>query len=182
MKRIFSRDCRTLALFLLPIICEGCFDFQEARMVGDRGVNIAPVIDKKYVSPSPSAFLKQIPIAANCKAIEFKIPPLRDFNKDDKLYYLWFFDGILLPPFQSLIEPENRDGAIITIKLDRQKVEDAVGRTPLELSFFETSHLVEFVVSDRKYVIPENRYSDDPEAHEDSTHWAIRFSDTPCSQ
>lgn len=182
MNIIILNSPRLLALFLLPFICEGCLDFQEVRMTGDKGVNLAPVIDKRYVSPEQSIFLKQVPLAQNCRAIEFKIPSLRDFNKNDKLYYLWFFDRTLLPPFQGVIEPENRDGAIITMKLDRQKIEDAVGKTPLDQSFFESSHLIEFVVSDRRYVNPESRYSDDPVAYEDSTHWSIWFSNTPCSQ
>lgn len=166
-------------LFLLPT--PSCLDFVEARVAGDKGTNFPPSIDKRYVSPSPSAFLRKIPIAQNCKALEFKIPPIRDFNKNDTLYYLWFFNGTLLPPFQGVIEPENRDRAIISFKLDRQKIEDAIGHSPLDGSFFENSHLLEFFVSDRPYTIPSSRFSDHPEAHEDTVYWSIWFSDTPCA-
>jgi hypothetical protein len=171
-----------ISLAALLVACLACFEYREARVSAEKNVNMAPMIDKRFVSPPPSAFLKFIPMARNCKAIEFKIPPIKDFNQNDKLYYLWFLNGILLPPFQSVIEPQNRSDAIITMKLDRQKIEDAIGRSPLEPSFFETSHIVEFVVSDRKYAIPGSRYSDDRDAQEDSFTWTIWFSDTPCSQ
>jgi hypothetical protein len=163
-------------------LLKGCLDYEQVRVAGDKGTNFAPSIDKQYASPPPSVFIKKVPMAPNCKAIEFKIPPIRDFNKGDKLYCLWFFNGVLLPPFQSVIEPENRDRAIITMKLDRQKIEDAIGKSPLDATFFETSHLVEFVVADRPYAIPSSRFSSDPDAHEDSIYWSIWFSDTPCSQ
>jgi hypothetical protein len=171
--------------FLLQVLVlalfQGCLDFEIARVATDKGTNFPPSIDKKYVSPPPSAFLRKVPIASNCKPLEFKIPPIRDFNKDDKLYYLWFFNGILLPPYQGVIEPENRDRAIVTLTLDKQKIEDALGRSHLEPSFFETSHVLEFVVGDRPYAIPSSRFFDDPTAHEDSIHWSIWFTDTPCS-
>ncbi len=166
---------------LLCSMLSACLDFQDQRTELNQGVNFPPLIDKKFVSPPPAAFLKRVSVASNCKAIEFKIPPVRDFNKQDRLYYLWFLSGILLSPTQGIIEPENRERAIISLKLDRQKIEDALGHSPLDPSFFENSHLLEFVVSDRPYAIPSTRYSDDPQALEDSVYWSIWFSDSPCS-
>lgn len=163
------------------ILFQGCLDFQAAHVGVGSNANFAPAIDKRYVSPAPSAFQRRIPIAQNCKALEFKIPPIRDFNKEDALYYLWFFDGMLLPPYQGFIEPENRDRAIISLRLDRQAIEDAIGRSPLDSTFFETSHLLEFFVSDRPYTIPSSRFSDRPEAGEDTVYWSIWFSDIPCA-
>src|SRR5258706_12459185 len=178
-RRQMSRLCACVMIFLLPA---ACLEFQEPTPNSAQGVNFPPLIDKKFVSPPPSAFLRKISIASGCRAIEFKVPPVRDFNKNDRLYYLWFLSGVLLPPYQGVIEPENRERAIITLKLDRQKIEDALGYSPLDVSFFENSHLLEFVVSDRPYAIPSSRYSDDGAAQEDSIYWSIWFSDSPCSQ
>jgi hypothetical protein len=171
-----------LACFLLVLCIAGCLDFQEVHVAKQTQLNAAPIIDKKFVSPSQSSLLKPFPIGTNCRSIEFKIPPIQDGNRKDRLYYLWFFDGILLPPYQSTIEAENRAAAIVTQKLDRQAIEDAVGQSPLDPSFFQTSHLIDFVIGDRKYAIPENRYFDDPDAREDAVSWTIWFTDTPCSQ
>lgn len=171
----------SLACFLLVLLIAGCLDIQEARVAKENHLNAAPIIDKRFVSPSQSSLLKTLPMGTNCRPIEFKIPPIQDTNRKDRLYYLWFFNGILLPPYQSTIEPENRSGAIVTQRLDRQAIEDAVGQSPLDPSFFQSSHLIEFVVADRKYAIPENRYFDDPEGREDTVSWTIWFTDTPCS-
>src|SRR5690349_15554691 len=97
-----GRMLKLVAHVVMLTSLQGCLDFEKARVAGDKGTNFAPSIDKKYVSPPPAAFIHRIPLASNCKALEFKIPPIRDFNKDDTLYYLWFFNGILLPPYQGI--------------------------------------------------------------------------------
>lgn len=171
-----------LAQFLL-ISCMSCLEYQEARVTDFEGANIPPFIDKTHVRPAPSEVLKAIKLGANCK-MEFTIPPIKDPNRNDILYYIWSFKkqndlhGKLLQPGAGIIRAENRDNAVISLSVDKQAIETALGEK-LNSTFFEGNYLIEFYVADRKYIIPDNRYLESG-AYEDYMHWNISFSNLDC--
>ncbi len=171
-----------LALFLL-ISCVSCLEYQEARVTDFEGANLPPFIDKTHVQPAPSEVLKAIKLGNNCKK-DFTIPPIKDPNQNDILYYLWSIKkpndlyGKLLQPGAGTIRVENRENAVISLSVDRQTIENALGEK-LNDTFFEGTYLIEFYIADRKYIIPENRYTDS-NAYEDYMHWTISFSNLDC--
>ena len=171
-----------LALFLL-ISCVSCLEYQEANVTDFAGANLPPFIDKTHVRPAPSEVLKAIKIGVNCKT-EFTIPPIKDPNRNDILYYIWFFKkpndlyGKPLQPGAGILRAESRDNAVISLTIDKQTIETALGEK-LNASFFEGTYLIEFYVADRKYIIPDNRYLESG-AYEDYMHWTISFSNLDC--
>jgi hypothetical protein len=173
-----------LALFLHLISVMSCLEYQEARVTDSAGANLPPYIDKVHVSPSPSELLKPLNIGLNCRAKDFIIPPIKDPNRGDQLYYLWFFKrqndlyGKLLQPGPGIIRSEDRDAALVSLQLDRQTIERALGEK-LGDAFFDSTYIIEFYVADRKYLIPENRFND-ADAREDYMHWTIKFVDNKC--
>jgi len=171
MKR---KVCKRLAHFLL-LIPLGCFDYQEAYVAQTSTANYYPYIDKDFVLPQPST-TDAIFFGQDCKK-QFTVPPIKDFNHDDKLHFLWFFDGDLLSG-PRVIEPENRSDALIVLSLDRALLESHLGRS-LDDAFFSKRHILQFFVADRPYKIPESRYLVDG-ALQDSVYWSLSFSNVKC--
>jgi hypothetical protein len=170
---------RSLALILLLVVVS-CLEYGEAKVVSESteaaNVNYPPIIDLKYVTPSPGVIHKALRLGADCPPQEFKIPPVNDRNLQDRLYYLWFLDKQLMR--QGVIESEARGQAVISYSFDRQTLTGMnKGLNPQET--FSQIHLVEFYLSDRPFLIPENAYID-ASAFKDWTFWVMQFSDTPC--
>ncbi|MDA0713127.1 MAG: hypothetical protein O2897_03965 [bacterium] len=149
-----------------------------------KSANSPPFIDKTHVKPAPAEMLNQkIKLGKNCKK-EFSIPPIKDPNTQDTLYYLWFIKrpgelyGKLLQPRAGIIPLENRDTGVISLSIDLQTIETALGYV-LDDSFYSQSYLIEFYVSDRQYLIPDNRYTDS-NANEDYLYWTVTFANEDC--
>jgi len=182
---IFFSPCKiwfALALFLL-LIPISCLDYKEVRISDFENVNMPPFIDKTHVRPAPAELLRPVKLGLNCKK-EFTIPPIKDPNRKDSLYYLWFFKkigdlhGKLLQPRTGIIHAENRDNAVISLTLDRQAIENTAGEI-LDEDFFKHSYLIEFYIADRPYLIPDNRYTE-TNTLEDYMHWSITFTNENC--
>lgn len=173
-----------LWMCLIPLVVMGCVDYmrlEDGKSIGD-SVAFAPVIDLKHLSPHPSRLIETISVGKNCKGQTFKVPPIEDRNTKDRLYYLWFLDNRLAWP-QSVIEPEARDSAIITLTVDEQFLL-AHFQTKVPKDFFDRLHVIDFFVSDVEYAIPESRFIDDAKYHEkehtDYAYWIVSFSNDPC--
>ncbi len=150
-------------------------------MLGDT-FRFPPTIDAKHLSPHPSRLVDAISVGKNCKGQLFKVPPIEDRNRKDRLYYLWFIDNKLAWP-QSIIEPEYRNDAIITLNIDEQFLLSHF-ETKIPHDFFSRQHVIDFIVSDVEYTIPESRYIDNAKAnekeHSDYVYWIVSFSNDPC--
>ena len=154
-------------------------DYQEARIMETPEVRSVPFINKSRISPLPNEALSAIPLGGNCKGKDFFIPPIRNPSTKNPFYYLWFIKqaneryGRLLLPGQGTIQPENANSAVISITLNKETLENALG--PLTDDFYAKPFLIEFDVSDKKYLSPENRYLD-ADANEDSVYWVVSFT------
>ncbi len=169
---------------LLHVCLSGCMDYvkvEEDSMLGET-YHFPPKIDAKHLSPHPSRLVDAISVGKNCKGQVFKVPPIEDRNKKDRLYYLWFIDNKLAWP-QSIIEPESRDDAIITLNIDEQFLLSHF-ESKIPADFFTRQHVIDLFVSDVEYTIPESRYIDDAKAnesdHSDYVYWIATFSNDPC--
>ena len=166
---------KKLAHFLL-VIPLGCLDYQEAYVAQSNTANYYPYIDKNFVLPEPSAN-EQVFLGANCKK-HFTVPPVKDFNQDDRLYFLWFFDGAPLGGPRA-IEPENRSNAIVDLVLDKMFLESH-GQS-LDEAWYNRRHLLQFFVADRPYQIPGRHYFfPESGALEDSVYWVLSFTNSAC--
>lgn len=169
---------------LLQLIIGGCVDYLKAEedVVLNNSLNFPPLIDTKHLSPQPLSLSNDISVGKSCKGQTFKVPPIEDRNKTDRLYYLWFLDNLLVWP-QSTIEPEFRDSGIITMTIDEQFLLSHF-ETKLPKDFFGRPHVIEFFVSDQPYTIPESRYIDETKSnekeHTDYVYWIVSFSNDPC--
>lgn len=167
---------------ILHIYLGGCVDYVNLRdnQVKMDEINFAPIIDAKHLSPHPSRLLSPISIGKNCKGQIFKVPPIEDRNPNDKLYYLWFLDNKLVQQ-QAMIEPEYRHTAIITLNVDSQFIQSHFeNRIPDD--FYTRAHVLELLVSDWQYKIPESGFIDEKVANEnnhvDYVYWIVFFSDS----
>lgn len=170
--------------YLLHVCLSGCTDYvklDEDAILGEIH-SFPPVIDTKHLSPHPSRLVDTISVGKNCKGQVFKVPPIEDRNKKDRLYYLWFLDNKLAWP-QSIIEPESRDTGIITLNIDEQFLLSHF-ETKIPKDFFNRMHVIDFYISDVEYTIPESRYIDDTNnseiEHGDYAYWIVSFSNDPC--
>lgn len=168
-------------LLMLALLLQfSCLEYQEVRLAQttDLSQNFPPIIDSRYVRPAFTSLLAPVRIGIGCQAdITFKIPPIFDHNREDRFYYLWFFDDKIVSP-PSIIESEGRDSAIITLNLKRETLVQLLG-AHFGPAFFELPHMVKFVVADRPYLIAENALLA-KNALEDSVYWIVSFSDQPC--
>lgn len=139
--------------------------------------NQPPKIDHQHVSPHPMRLLDTISLGPNCSAISFKVPPIVSSNRNARLYYLGFFDGLLTWP-ESVIEPERRDQAVIVLNLDMNLLKSLYSNK-LPADFFARPHLVEFYVSDVQWKIPEIGYNGEAK-HGDYAYWIVRFNADAC--
>jgi hypothetical protein len=169
---------------VLHICSSGCIDYvklENELTLGD-SFSFPPVIDTRHLYPHPSRLVNAISVGKKCKGQAFKVPPIEDRNKKDRLYYLWFLDNKLAWP-QSIIESESREDAIITLNIDEQFLLSHF-ETKIPKDFFSRSHVIDFFVSDMEYTIPESRYIDDAtnneKAHSDYAYWIVTFSNDPC--
>lgn len=169
---------------LLQVFFVGCLDYVklEDESVLNETYSFPPIIDTQYLSPHPSTLVNAISVGKNCKGQVFRVPPIKDRNLKDRLYYLWFLDNRLALP-QSTIEPEFRDSGIITLTIDEQFLLSHF-ETKLPKDFFNRAHVIEFFVSDVAYTIPDSRYIDkakqDGKEHGDYAYWIVSFSNDPC--
>ncbi|MCA9507881.1 MAG: hypothetical protein KC505_05620 [Myxococcales bacterium] len=175
--------------FYLELVCFlqvsliGCVDYvkmDEESMLNELH-SFPPVIDTQYLSPHPSSLINTISLGKNCSVV-FKVPPIKDKNPNDTLYYLWFLDNRLVLP-QSTIAPEFRDSGIITLTIDEQFLLSHFEPKAIK-DFFSRPHLIEFFVSDVVWQIPESRYLDeskqDGKNHVDYAYWIVNFNNDPC--
>jgi hypothetical protein len=170
-----------LACFL-QVSMSGCMDYvklEDVSMLGD-AYRFPPIIDNKHLSPHPSRLIEPS-VHKTCKGQTFKVPPIEDPNRKDRLYYLWFLDNKLA--LESVIEPESRSDAIITLTIDQQfLLSHFENRFPD--NFFDSMHIIDFIVSDVKFTIPESRYIDDgnnnEKYHSDYAYWIVKFREDPC--
>jgi len=138
-----------------------------------------PIINTKYLSPHPSRLLEPISVGKKCNGVIFRVPPVDDRNRNDRLYYLWFLDNKLAGP-RSIIEPHARNSAVITFKIDQQFLLSHY-ESKIPDDFYRHSHIIDFYVSDTDYIIPETRLLDEAkESHEDYAYWIVSFSNDPC--
>lgn len=148
----------------------------------DENTRFPPVIDAKYLFPHPSRLVDAISVGKNCSGQVFKVPPVEDRNQNDRLYYLWFIDNKLAVQ-QSFIEPESRSAAVLTLKIDEQFLLSHF-ENKIPPDFFTRKHVIDFVVSDLEFSIPESRYIDDTKAnekeHSDYAYWIVTLSNEPC--
>lgn len=179
MKKIYP----TMACFL-HLYLSGCIDYvkvEDGSMLGD-SYRFPPTIDTRHLSPHPSRLVEPISVGKNCKGQMFKVPPIEDRNKKERLYYLWFIDNKLAWP-QSVIEPPARDTAIITLNIDEQFL-TSFFENKIPKDFFSRLHVIEFYVSDVKYSLPESRYikneSYNEKDHSGYAYWIVSFRDDPC--
>lgn len=171
MKSIFS----SLALCFL-VSCTDYIRLDEDTLK-DMKLNHAPEIDHQHISPHPMRLLDTVSIGHNCAPISFKIPPIVSGDKDARLYYLGFLDGVLAWP-ESVIEPERRDQAVIVLNLHMDLLKSLYSNK-LPADFFTRPHLVEFYVSDVQWKIPEIGYNGEAK-HGDYAYWIVRFSNDAC--
>lgn len=170
-----------LAWFLHVFQC-GCMDYvklEDLSMLGET-YRLPPVIDSKHLSPHPSRLTRSISVGKNCKGQSFKVPPIEDPNAKDRLYYLWFLDNKLIS--ESIIEPESRSSAIITLTIDEQFVLSNVEANQRD-EFYNSPHMIEFYVSDRELAIPEIRYdgtNENEKLHSDYVYWIVSFTNDSC--
>ena len=173
----------SLACFL-QLLFGGCLDYVklEDEAVQTKTDSTPPLIDTRYLSPHPSTLVNAISVGKNCKGQAFRVPPIEDRNKQDRLYYYWFLDNRLVLP-ESTIEPEFRESGIIILTIDEQFLLSHF-ETKLPKDFFNHPHIIEFFVSDLAYTIPESRYIDDAKykekEHGDYAYWIVSFSSDPC--
>lgn len=135
----------------------------------------------EHLSPHPSRLVDSISVGKNCKGQIFKVPPIDDPNKKDRLYYLWFIDNKLAWP-QSIIEPESRSSAVITLNIDEQFLLSHFD-SKIPKDFFNRFHIVDFIVSDIEYTIPETRHvkhEKNNKEHSAYAYWIVSFSNDPC--
>ncbi len=168
----------TLACFL-HLCLSGCMDYMKAEE--GAVMRFAPSIDAQYLNPLPRS-VDVISVGKNCKGQIFKIPPISDRNRNDRLYYLWFIDNKLAWP-QSVIEPESRQDAIITLTVDGQFLL-SVFPGKLRPDFFSRQHVIDFYVSDIEYKMPESRKTKyatvNEKEHSDYVYWIVTFSNEDC--
>lgn len=167
----------------LHVFLSGCMDYvklEDFSMLGE-AYRLPPVIDSKHLSPHPSRLLDSIGVGKNCKGQTFKVPPIEDPNKKDRLYYLWFLDNKLAwaQSPQSIIEPEARNTAIVTLTIDEQFLLSHF-ENKIPKDFFNRPHFIEFVVSDVEFTIPDSRYTEDGRDNEkqysDHVYWIASFT------
>lgn len=169
----------------LHVLLSGCIDYvriERGQSVND-SIQFPPVIDAKYLSPHPSRLDKPISVGKNCGGEIFKVPPIEDRNKKDRLYYLWFLDNKLAWQ-QSVIEPDARENAVITLTINEQFLLSHF-KTKIPDDFFERPHVIDFFVSDVEYRIPESRLPFDTsktneKEYSDYAYWIVSFSNGPC--
>jgi hypothetical protein len=179
MRKFYS----AMACFL-HICLGGCVDYvkvEDASMLGDI-YHFPPVIDAKHLSPHPTRLVDTISVGKNCSGQIFKVPPIDDRNRKDRLYYLWFIDNKLAWP-ESIIEPEFRKNAIVTLTINEQFLLSHF-ESKIPPDFFNRPHVIDFFVSDVRHTIPESRYIDDAKAneeeHSDYVYWIVTFTNDPC--
>lgn len=179
-RTIMKKNYRALACFL-QIILSGCTDY--VKLDHDESLDerhrFSPIIDTKHISPHPSRLVETIGVGKNCRGVVFQVPPIEDYNKKDRLFYLWFIDDKLALP-QSIILPSSRSSAIITLHIDQQFLLSHF-ETKIPSDFFNRIHVIEFFVSDVEYTIPESRYIEDlKKSNEDYAYWIVSFNNDPC--
>lgn len=174
------RDYSIMACFL-HVFMSGCMDYvklEDFSMLGE-SYRLPPVIDSKHIYPHPTGPMKSISVGKKCNGQTFKVPPIADPNKKDRLYYYWFIDDVLAWP-ESIIEPESRKSAIITLTIDEQFLLSHFQNNISEDFYFPSLHTIKFVVSDTRFAIPEIGYiengSDNENQHSDSTYWIVSFT------
>lgn len=179
-----SWKIQSVSACFLHVLLGGCIDYiqlEETQGMGNKH-RFPPSIDVEHLSPHPSRLTEAISVGKNCKGQMFIVPPIEDRNQKDRLYYLWFIDNKLARQ-RSVIEPESRDSAIITLNIDEQFLLSHF-ETKIPKDFFERLHVIDFFVSDVDYVIPETRYIDDKKYnkkdHSDYAYWIVSFSNDPC--
>lgn len=172
-----------LSSFVIFFFC-ACMDYirLDDSWAQNINANMPPIINKKYINPHPSRLVDSLGVGKNCKGQSFMVPPIDDFNTEDRLYYTWFLDNKLIAP-QSLIEPENRASAVLSLHIDEEfLLAHYSGKMPKD--FFNRPHILEFDVLDVPYSIPESRYIENnkinEDKHADYAYWIILFSNDPC--
>ncbi|HXW52608.1 MAG TPA: hypothetical protein VEL47_00755 [Myxococcota bacterium] len=167
-----------LILALSLCACVDYIKIAEDNTLGET-FRFAPVIDTKHLSPHPSRLYETISVGKNCHGVVFLVPPIQDRNKKDRLYYLWFLDNRLAGP-RSIIEPEARSSAVVSLRIDQQFLLSHF-ETKIPGNFFGRTHVVEFFVSDVDYIIPESRLPNEAKkSNEDYAYWIVSFSNDPC--
>jgi hypothetical protein len=163
--------------FLIIFSHIACIDWQavqiEQKLVEK---NYPLALSFRHISPRPDHIKTPISLGNNCEGIEFKIPPINDPNIADKFYFSWWLDKELIQ--EGMIEPENRANSIVYLKLNKEKVQSTLN-TPLDESFYNIGHIIEFYISDRKYLILENGLNQ-PDAFESWVSWTVNFKDELC--
>lgn len=184
-KAVFAIFFFGVACFLQLSFLVACIDYVKVEddSVNNKSYSYPPVIDHKHLYPPPASLLAPISVGNNCKGQVFKVPPIEDQNKNQKLYYLWFLDNRLMMQ-QSIIEPEFRDSAIITVNIDKHFLLSHYEATKIPKDFYNRPHVIEFYVSDVEFSIPESRYIDDNKKNEktysDYAYWIASFNDDSC--
>lgn len=161
----------------LSIISSSCLDYININEFNKK--NYKPIIDKRHLSPSLTRPLDSISIGTNCKGQAFKIPPPTDDDPHDKLYCLWFLDNKLISQPQ-VIESSSTP---IVINIDKNFLENLF-ENKIPNDFFDNTHFLEFLVSDKPFTLPESRYIDEKpdneKNHIDQVYWNFRFNDNNC--
>mgnify|MGYP003336598005 CR=1 FL=1 len=106
-------------IILLISLLSSCIDYIHLSRQPHENFNFSPKIDNQYISPHPSNKIIDINIGNNCPGQIFKIPPIKDYDLEDNLYYLWFLDNKLAIP-QAIISAENKNTSVITFTVDKQ--------------------------------------------------------------
>jgi hypothetical protein len=151
-------------------LLSGCLDFIDVK-------TLPLVIDYKYLSPNPTLLTETIGVGKNCNGVVFTVPPIKGLSQNDRLYYLWFLDNRLVKP-QAFIKAESRNFAI-TFRLDHHFLLSHF-ESKIPNDFFNRPHVIEILVSDMEYTIPESRYQADAKKNEDYAYWIISFNNDPC--
>ena len=161
-----------------------CVDYMrlDDEWAANITANLPPIINKKYINPHPSRLVDSLSVGKNCKGQAFMIPPIEDYNIKDRLYYTWFLDNQLIAP-ESMIEPENRASAVVSLHIDEPfLLAHYSGKMPKD--FFNRPHILEFDVLDVPYTLAESRYIEgdktNEKKHADYAYWIILFSNDPC--
>lgn len=169
-------------LAILLVLLGSCMDYTNLSKKPHENFNFSPKINSQYISPHPNNMVIEINIGNNCQGQVFKIPPIKDYDKEDNLYYLWFLDNKLAIP-QATISAENKNTSVVTFILDKQFIMSHF-KSKIPNDFFTKVHILEFFISDQPYSIPETRmmenYGNNQTEHQDYTYWIVTFSDNPC--
>ena len=148
-------------------------------MLGNESNWIAPIINHRNVWPTPLETPTPVNLGERCQGQEFKIPPLivPDIPFSNQFHFVWLLNRRPID-LAGVIEPEAAKNAIISLKIDEERLKSFFPAMTRE-DFMAAPMKLELHISDRPYFIPENAIPMQ-NALEDYMYWVISFREGQC--